>query len=168
MFAYVPGGVAGESAALQHIMDLMPTALDFAGLETDLPVEGISFLPLLKGESVGDSKRTIFWAHLDAIPMALDGHSELQAMDQAFKSKRRKQTDYFASWYVRSGKWKLIAWNRDIPLLFDVSADPGEYKNLAAQYPEVVSDLHKEFSAWIHTTEQPYVGKKEIWLQLLQ
>ena len=168
MFAYVPGGIAGESMALQHIMDLVPTALDYAGIETDLPIDGISFLPQLKGESKGDPKRTIFWAHLDAIPMALDGHPELQAMEQEFKSKKRKHTDYFASWYVRSGKWKLIGWNSDAPLLFDVSADPGEYNNLAAQYPEVVSDLHKEFSKWMLTTEQPYVGNKEIWQRFFQ
>jgi arylsulfatase A-like enzyme len=115
-----------------------------------------------------DPTRTLFWVHLDAIPVALDGHPEPNAMGRKFKSKKRKQVDYFASWYVRSGKWKLIGWNNDTPLLFDVSTDPGEYKNLATQYSEVVSGLRQEFLKWMFTTEQPYVGKKEIWQQLFQ
>jgi len=31
-----------------------------------------------------------------------------------------------------------------------------------------VSDLHKEFSKWMLTTKQPYIGKKKIWQQLFQ
>ena len=79
-------------------------------------------------------------------------HLEILANGDCRRTGDRRQVSTeigtlpFASWYVRSGKWKLIGWNSDTPLLFDVSADPGEYKNLAAQYPEVVNDLHKEFS----------------------
>ena len=169
MFAMIPGGTSGESKALQHIMDLMPTALDYAGLTTDLPLDGKSFLPQLTGTSKGDKDRMLFWAHLDAIPMALDGHPELQAMDEEFKSmKKRRQIDYFASWYVRSGKWKLIGWNSDAPLLFDVSNDPGEYKNLASKHPETVSELRREFLKWMEDNKEPYVGKKEIWQKLME
>ncbi len=113
-------------------------------------------------------KRTLFWAHLDAIPMALDGRPELQAMDEEFEAvKKRKQIDYFASWYVRSGKWNLIGWNSDAPLLFGVANDPGEYKNLAAQNPETVSELRREFLNWMEGNKPPNVGKKEIWQSML-
>ncbi len=75
--------------------------------------------------------------------------------------------DYFASWYVRKGKWKLIGWNDDVPLLFDMSNDPGEYKNLAAQHPETVSNLRREFLKWMEENKEPYVGKKDIWEKML-
>ena len=81
--------------------------------------------------------------------------------------KKRKQIDYFASWYVRTGKWKLIGWNDDAPLLFDISKDPGEYKNLATQNPEQVSNLRREFLKWMEGNKEPYVGKKEIWQRML-
>lgn len=80
--------------------------------------------------------------------------------------KKRKQIDYFASWYVRVGKWKLIGWNSDAPLLFDVSNDPGEYKNLTAQHSEVVSEMRRQFLKWMESNKEPYVGKKEIWQKL--
>ncbi len=169
MFAYVPDGRSGESNALQHIMDLMPTALDYAGIKADLPLDGKSFLPQLTGTSEGDPGRTLFWAHLDAIPMAFDGHPELQGVEEEFKSvKKRKQIDYFASWYARSGKWKLVGWNDAAPLLFDISEDWGEHRNVAAQYPEVVSELRRAFLDWMKTNKEPYVGKKEIWQRMLE
>ncbi len=166
MFAYVPGGTSGESESLQHIMDLMPTALDFAGIQTEESQDGKSFLSQLTGTSEGDPKRTLFWAHLDAIPMAFDGHPELRSVENEFKKMKRGQMDYFASWYVRSEQWKLIGWNSEKPLLFDVAADPGEYKNLADQYPEMVSELRRAFLSWMSKNKEPNVGKKEIWQEL--
>jgi len=168
MFAYTPGGSSGQSGALQHMIDLMPTALDYAGVKPDVPMDGKSVLPQLTGDSKGDPKRVLFWAHLDAIPMAFDGHPELRPVEKEFKAKKRRHVDYFASWYVRTGNWKLIGWNSEKPLLFDVTADPGEYKNLAAQHPEVVSNLRKDFLKWMKENKEPYVGKKEIWQRMMK
>lgn len=44
---------------------------------------------------------------------------------------------------VRKGPWKMVD-----DQLFDLENDPGETENLAEQYPEMVSELQKEFESW--------------------
>jgi len=50
---------------------------------------------------------------------------------------------------IRSGKWKLLCeYDGTKPELYDLSADPGEAANAAAQHPEVVAKLTAEVLAW--------------------
>lgn len=167
MIAYVPNGVSGTSDSLQQIIDIMPTTLHYAGLKTDIPVEGKSFLGQLTGQSKGDPTRTLFWAQLDGYANSMRGLPELAGVEKEFLSvKRRKGIDFFPSWYVRTGKWKLVAWCSEPPLLFNIDEDPGETINLAEKNPEVVSNLKKEFSNWMTKNKEPNRGKKENWNQL--
>lgn len=46
----------------------------------------------------------------------------------------------------RSGNWKLVENNEDL-LLFDLSKDPGESKNIAAQNPKKVKELSAKLAA---------------------
>jgi uncharacterized sulfatase len=167
MIARLPGGVSGESNALTSIIDFFPTALDYAGIQTEIPVDGESFLEVLEGSSTGDPGRMLFWAHLDAIPMATDGHPQLERVKNDFRSRARTQMDYFGGWYVRSGPWKLIGWNDYEPLLFNVLDDPGEHENLAEDFPEVVQMFRRQFLAWMEENPPPYVGQEEVWRKLL-
>jgi len=50
---------------------------------------------------------------------------------------------------VRDGKWKLLCdFDGGRPLLYDVTADPGESKNLAEANPETVRELTKKVTEW--------------------
>jgi arylsulfatase A-like enzyme len=57
---------------------------------------------------------------------------------------------------ARKGQWKLLTAHREFfggPLtesdwLSDLSADPGEARNLAAEHPDVVASLKRELAAW--------------------
>jgi uncharacterized sulfatase len=50
---------------------------------------------------------------------------------------------------VRDGKWKLLCeYDGSMPMLFDLLADPGEAKNLAAAEPERVARLSKAAVGW--------------------
>ena len=50
---------------------------------------------------------------------------------------------------IRDGRWKLLVSRRGTNAeLFDVPADPGETKNLAAEQPEVVERLTRAVIAW--------------------
>jgi uncharacterized sulfatase len=50
---------------------------------------------------------------------------------------------------VREGDWKLLCeYDGSDPQLYDLTADPGETKNLAAEQPELVAKLAKEVVAW--------------------
>lgn len=108
---------------LVHIMDIMATCVDIAGAQYPatfnghdiLPLEGRSLVPALRGEA--DAPRTLVFEH------------ERNAA-------------------IREGNWKLVTgFDRDgiHPTgklrLYDMSIDPAEQHDLAAQYPERVNAL---------------------------
>jgi len=121
--------VIGEGGRLVadvgHVIDLMPTFLDVAGLDypaefhgrKPLPLEGKSLAPLFHGE-----------------PRA--GHDAL-----CWDVPRNRA--------IRMGRWKLVgprgktAWE-----LYDLEADGPETHNLAADHPERVRGMAAQWQAW--------------------
>ena len=59
----LPGANTTTSTALASIIDVMPTALDYAGIKVpaEYPLDDHSLLPMLKSQSKGDAGRTLFW-----------------------------------------------------------------------------------------------------------
>lgn len=49
---------------------------------------------------------------------------------------------------IRKGNWKLDITENALTQLFNLDSDPGENKNLASQYPELVKRLMVEYSIW--------------------
>ena len=50
---------------------------------------------------------------------------------------------------IRDGDWKLIEWYEDGVLeLYNIPQDIGETRNLAAQQPDKVKELHAKLIAW--------------------
>jgi arylsulfatase A-like enzyme len=110
---------------LAHIMDLMPTCLDLAGVEypkefhgkTIKPIEGKSLLPVLQNK-VRPEHEIICWEH------------------EGSKA-------------VRKGKWKLeVEYPGQKWELYDMEKDRTEDNNLAEKYPELVEELEKDFKKW--------------------
>lgn len=96
-----PGSVCHDPVS---IVDIMPTLLDLAGIETDLPMDGRSLRPQLMGES--DPARHVFCEH------HVEGVTACCFM-------------------VRRGAFKLNLTMGGEAQLFDLRADPGEWRNLA-------------------------------------
>jgi arylsulfatase A-like enzyme len=115
---HLPAGKTSPQAGLT--MDLTATIL--AATKTAVPaqagLEGIDLLPLLAGNA--PLERTLFWRI--AVPT-------------------RQQRA------VRKGNWKLLVDGDDL-LLFDLRADPGERRDLAAQRPDLVRQLRDLLAAW--------------------
>jgi arylsulfatase A-like enzyme len=107
--------------------DFYPTLLQLAGLDLkpEQHLDGVSFLPLLKGETMQRGK-PLFWhyphyANQGGAPNGV----------------------------IRDGDWKLIEWYEDGSLeLYNVPQDISEKNNLAAQQPEKVKELHAKLIAW--------------------
>jgi arylsulfatase len=117
--------------AVCHVIDLLPTALDAAGVaypETFEgrridPADGNSLLPLLKGE-------------------AWDGHDTL----------------YWGSIFgkaIRQGQWKLVRARQNAWELYDMTVDRTELNDLAAQHPEKVQQLERQWQAWRDSVSLP-------------
>ena len=106
--------------------DFYPTILALAGLPL-MPtqhVDGVSLLPLLKGESL--QRAPLFWHYPH---YGNQGGAPCGA--------------------IRDGDWKLIEWFEDGHLeLYHVSDDPGERTDLAQAEPARVQELHEKLLAW--------------------
>ena len=104
-------------------LDVMPTVVEFVGasLPTDRPIDGVSLLNLLKGESLR-RRRPLYWS----IPTP-DG------MEYA----------------IRQGNWKLILNGLGNPAaLFNLADDIYEVHNMLDQMPAKVTEMKERFERY--------------------
>jgi arylsulfatase A-like enzyme len=123
-----PTAVAAQSKISEPISspDVFATVLDVtrATLPEDEAIDGVSLLPVLKGQSLPD--RSLFWHY---------PHYGNQGGAPGAA--------------IRHGDWKLIHWMENDEIeLFNLSQDVGEQDNIAAKHPEIVNGLRTELSAW--------------------
>jgi arylsulfatase A-like enzyme len=81
---------------------------------------------------------------------ALDG-VDLLPLLAAGEDKAPSRDLYWRFWNqaaVRSGDWKFLRAGGDRKMLFDLSRDPGEQKNVIADHPDVVAELAAKLGAW--------------------
>jgi arylsulfatase len=130
--AYFPGKIKSGEIISQpgHIIDIMPTLLDFAGGkypqkmngEKIQPMEGISLIPAMNGAKAV-RENPIFWEH--------EGNRAM-----------------------RSGDWKLVsaydyserkfnAWE-----LYDMKNDRSELNDLSSSFPEKTVQMIEEYNKW--------------------
>jgi arylsulfatase len=120
-----PRGIASKSALRQqpvHVIDVVPTVLELAGVAPSAevdgqpvpPLEGRSFAACLANPAAPPPHERLWWCH--------EGHRA-----------------------VRVGDWKLVAAKGDPWELYDLSRDRTETTNLASSQPELVAALEK---AW--------------------
>ncbi len=107
-----------------HIIDIMATCLDVAGIDyprthgdnRTKPLEGKSLLPIFK-DGKREGHEAIFWEH--------EGNRA-----------------------VRQGKWKLVAVHGKPWELYDLEADRTELNSLAEAYPEKLEQLKAMYQSW--------------------
>ncbi len=112
--------------ALAHSTDLLPTLIDLCGLETAPKGEaftGHSLRPLLEGDED-----------------ALDDRKVVIQYKAEFNKWRGA---------VLWKKWRLVNGSE----LHDVTADPGQTRNLYDQHPEVVQTIRAHYEQWVEDTE---------------
>lgn len=107
------------------VWDLLPTFLEAGGASTPAGINGISFWPVLRGDSTKQQGRTfLYWE---------------------FMERRGEQA-------VRFGRWKAIRKDtrvhkgQSLIELYDLYADRSEQHNLAMQHPELVSRAEQYFA----------------------
>ncbi len=103
-----------------RMIDLLPTALELAGIGQTSDVVGRSLVPLMRGEGLPDEPALM--------ELSIDP-------DHAFEA-------------LVDGNWKLIRVNRPASEeLFDLAADPGEKNDLSAAEPERLARMREQLDA---------------------
>ena len=127
-----PGVIAPGSSSdhLAAIWDLMPTFAEAAGASVPRKIDGISFLPTLRGDAAAQAKRPfLYW---ESHPFRVGGEDGAQA--------------------VRFGPWKAVRVNvhkrNATPTLelYNLHEDPSEKDNVAARHPALVKQAEEFMS----------------------
>jgi len=133
----LPGDSSQETVTSAQIsnIDIMPTLLDYAGVEHNAPIDGRSFLDVLQNQT--DSHRTVIYSEVGrpVMPPAPFSKEQYPAYN-AYRS----ETDMF--WFIeyttrgrsamiREDGWKYCYYNGDMEELYHYEKDPLELENLA-------------------------------------
>ncbi|MGA2660269.1 MAG: arylsulfatase [Verrucomicrobiota bacterium] len=145
------GRAVGRIAA--HI-DVAPTLLELCGVPKPAGVrfDGISLVPLLKGESGDWPERTLYFQwHRGDVP---ELNRACAAVSQPYKLVQPRGAEGRAAAFPPRFE------------LYDYAADPLEMTNLAAAKPEVVARMREGYEAWFKdvTSGRDYSVPPRIWL----
>lgn len=122
-----PGHIPADrvSDLPNYFPDMMPTLAELAGASSHVPesIDGISLVPTLLDDGREQAKHDYLYWEWPSYSWEKRGYANLW---QA----------------VRHGDWKLLRHDKQKPWeLYDLSDDIGEQNDLAAEHPEVVSEL---------------------------
>jgi arylsulfatase A-like enzyme len=131
-FWHWPGKLyPGEREFISAHIDVLPTLLDICGIQVNAgnPVDGISLLPVLKGENNVEIKRNLahYW--------------------------QRGYLEPYHNIAFRSGRFKLVAHgdymmeNSDFEL-YDIFSDPNEEMDISKTSEMRIDSLKKSFDQW--------------------
>ncbi len=142
LFVNWPGVVAAGQRTAEPVigLDLYPTFLDLAHAERpDQPLDGVSLLPLLKGEVPSLAARPLFW-HFPAYLQSYEAEVDEQP-DPLFRTR--------PCGVVRLGDYKLHEYFEDGRLeLYNLREDIREQRNLVGDEPERARELHGLLRQW--------------------
>lgn len=165
LLARGPGGFAGGKrvAGLVSNLDLYPTILTLAGVEPPADSQGVSLLPLVKGSAA--SVRDVIYGELT--------YHTAYDPQRAIRTERYKYIRSFAErpeslpTHVDPSPTKDFLRDqgyfqrpRAPEQLYDLVADPGEQRNLAADpaTPEILRDLRRRLVRWMKETGDPLLN----------
>lgn len=161
-----PGGFSGGrkiDTMAAHI-DLLPTLLEAAGVRPpeSVRLDGLSLMPLLRGEAGGWPDRTVFFQwHNGPVPFQ---YVHFAARTQRYKLIQPQDNPHAIDDPPSVADVRRML---DTLELYDIQADPSELNNLARKHPEIVEKLLGEYEDWFsdvtgdrdfHNPQRMHVG----------
>lgn len=126
-----------DISTITSYIDVMPTIIDLCGISTTIPFDGRSLKPLIYSQSQSWPDRILF--------------TDTQRGEFLMKWKK------FA---VMTDRWRLVGKHE----LYDISKDPAEKINIAADHPEVLEKLLAAYDLWWNdvSEDSKYYNRIEI------
>ena len=128
------GGLTGgrDVDRLTANVDVMPTLMDLCGLDWRArEFDGTSLAPLLRDEAGSWADRVL-----------------------VTDSQRITTPEKWRKSAAMSQRWRLVNGLE----LYDMESDPGQEKDVAAEYPEVVGRLRRAYEAWWEKVSRQFDG----------
>jgi arylsulfatase len=135
-FIHWPDGNLGpprDIGGLTQMQDIMPTLIDFCGLEppADTPLDGISLASALRGEEPVPPER-----------MLAVNYSRMPSADYPMPdSESIMRREGAAVLYKR---WRLL---EDVAL-YDLDSDPEQQRNIIDRHPDVADKMREALDTW--------------------
>ena len=119
-------------------LDVMPTALAAAGMQSQRQLDGVNLLPFLTGEKSGRPHETLYWR--------LGEHMAIRKGDwKLVKTSEGPLKEANPSTFNDLSNAEL----------YNLAEDIGETKNLAAAYPQKVKELTADWQRWNKKLARP-------------
>ncbi|MCU0784284.1 MAG: sulfatase-like hydrolase/transferase [Verrucomicrobia bacterium] len=132
------------SETLCSTLDIYPTVLEASGAKAQKqiqPLDGVSLIPLFDQKTESRTKPLPFWDHGTGHAAWLDWPYKLHTSPVTTRYNKSKQDGILP-----------------VTLLYDVSKDPKETTDLAAQEPERVARMRSALEAWKASVEKSLTG----------
>ena len=148
LIVHWPAGIRSKGTInpqLSHLMDILPTCIDLAGIaypktldgRTIIPVEGKSLLPAFTGKMI--DRELMFWEH--------SGNRAIRIGAYKLVSRVNAEKKFTASESV----WEL----------YNLENDPSETTNLAQKFPGKVKEMASRWEAEaLRTKAKPWPWDK--------
>jgi arylsulfatase A-like enzyme len=125
-------------------LDLLATFTAAAGKSVSTE-DSVNLLPFLDGKRTGNPHEFLYWRSGPTVAIR----------DDRYKLIKYNRTDLPPSSPAETGRlkppeggWPTGSPLGQITLLYDLTADPGESKNIAGEHPEVVARLAERLAVW--------------------
>ena len=161
-----------STSVLSYTSDFLPTLAELTGQPLpDRPIDGVSLVPFFHEPAKQRTEPLYFWQFEPGKVFGADAEpyidSELQEgttplakimagkFTRSFKNYKYKQisaNDYSGERAMMKDQFKLVVAgktpNEEGFELYDIQNDPGEKRNLADEYPEMVKEMFAEMRNW--------------------
>lgn len=129
-------------------LDIMPTILEYAGVQIPTNLDGKSLVKRLEGRIQKASHEILFWD--DGVNYAVrKGPWKLLVMKR-LRPGFTKNKNYFEYYKLVNGKAvRDKAYYNPLGIqLYNIEKDLSENQNLAEQFPEIVKELEELYTNW--------------------
>lgn len=161
-----------STSVLSYTSDILPTLAELTGQPLpDRPIDGISLVPFFNepakqralplyfwqfepGKVFGDNPEPYIDPELQegTTPLAKIMAGKFTRTFRNYKYNEVSEDDYSGERAIMKNQYKLIVEGKTPNdkgfELYDIQNDPGEIKNLADEYPEMVEEMQTELRKW--------------------